>query len=380
MALTENLTQELRLESVRASSDIPLGNSLERGSTSVDSSPFIKASTSRELQLDFLKSISIVCVVVIHSVHGAVTPAERFLATLVDTLTRPCIAIFLFVAGYLFHSAAIVDRLKKTIVRIVLPYSVFFALALIYEKKGGTLDYILGEPLKVVFRFVTGSITIYYFPFVILTASVCVAAILLLRVGATGVWILTAALLAVNLLHAAYLDDFARSLGPQAERLELFYIYRSPAWLFYFVLGMAARMHRWPLETVSSAKWLSRVPFFLTVSAYVGLILLVPEETAGVMAYNSVIGTCYSVSAILFLASFRVEARGWSFLAERTYFLYLSHILVVNSLRDLAAQSGIAVPFWFSCVTLIVAIAVPLSVLALLKPLLRDRSRLLIGA
>jgi peptidoglycan/LPS O-acetylase OafA/YrhL len=150
--------------------------------------------------------------------------------------------------------------------------------------------------------------------------------------------------------------------------------------LFYFVLGMAARMQRWPLDTISSAKWLSRVPFFLSVSGYIGLILLIPQETAGVMAYNSVMGTCYSVSAILFLSSFRVQASGWSFLAERTYFLYLSHILVVNSLLDLAGYLGIVEPFWFSVVTLIVAIAIPLFVLALLKPLLRDRSRLLLGA
>src|SRR3972149_10022559 len=80
----------------------------------------------RDPQLDFMRAVAIMGVLVIHSVgRYRHTDLDLVVAGWLGLFCRPCIAVFLFVSGYLFNEHPDARYLARRLKRVLVPYLVF---------------------------------------------------------------------------------------------------------------------------------------------------------------------------------------------------------------------------------------------------------------
>lgn len=343
----------------------------------------------RDYKVDFLRAIAIIFVLIIHSTNRyGVTHTELLIANWFALFTRPTIAIFLFIAGYLIKIDAFGTRqLSRRLVRVLVPYAIFSLLALLYDTIGFyqvSLEAWMLELGDFALDFmVANTMSIYYFVFVII--SMYLMAFLILRVGFLRARLrsITIILVVLNVLHALFFEPIVQYFQLSDSQLLFIYFYRSPLiWSAFFFLGILFRQydgqkivdqyrtHIWAL--FSGVFILYNILYFtLFQHSFIG-------RTAD-LGYNSIIGTVYSLITVFFLLTFNFQHKAIDFLSRISYFLYLSHIFFVYILQTLIFRLDLYRGFWAILVSLAISFVGPIVLYFIMKRMLGKRTQFLLG-
>ncbi|HQQ87822.1 MAG TPA: acyltransferase family protein [Smithellaceae bacterium] len=114
------------------------------------------ALPERNIRFDAIRGLAIIMVLIIHSsTVYADSALEKNIGHWMAKNARPCMAIFLFLAGYFFYNTKLnVTSLWSRFKRIIIPYLVFSSLVYLYSYRTRAFHYILANYDKVVFDLV----------------------------------------------------------------------------------------------------------------------------------------------------------------------------------------------------------------------------------
>jgi surface polysaccharide O-acyltransferase-like enzyme len=333
---------------------------------------------NRNHRLDLLRAVAIIAVIIIHTFSRVDTSSlEITIAGWLRTITRPTIAIFLFVSGMLFSKQqANIQYLLKRYQRVLVPYTLFSICYLIVVHGSSVFDYVVHNPLRMVAFYSIGQIAgQYYFVFVIL--YIYLIAYVVLNTPWLNRTLITITVIAclLNFFQGAYFDLVIQHMTFPNEHIPSVFIYRSPLyWPVFFFLGMCVQ--RFHLDArIIQYKYSIRVVWLMTFVVYTGLFL---ANTPSIDGYNSIIGTLYSFTTIFALFTLDWQHEAVTFLSRISYYLYLCHIVVLELLQLVFAPRQFSL--LTACLYFAVALFVPMALYFGLKPVLKDKSHVLIGA
>ena len=190
----------------------------------------------RITEFDFLRALAIIGVIIIHSSTRYAHPGGEYLiGGWFSTFTRPCIAIFLFISGFLlagrvFNGPELIKRFK----RVLWPYLVFSALALLYSFKFSIIQTLVNAPWRIIAKIIIGdAFGVYYFVFVICCIYVLYFVLVRNNVSIVHSLIFFGIILFV---HNAYFSKAISQFGWQNTKATELYTYRYVFWPFFFLL------------------------------------------------------------------------------------------------------------------------------------------------
>ena len=340
-----------------------------------------RSEAPRDATLDWMRAVAILAVLVIHSAtRYAGSPLEERIGVWLALVSRPAIAVFLFLSGALFvvgpgGHVPLGRRLR----RVVLPYLFFSLFALVSTYREQLAPTLLEHPQQLLADVALGNtFGIYYFVFVI----VCLYLLgdVALRLGllpphssaTLGVTLL------LNVLHVTYGAALWRLLGGSPDAFG-FYADRSPlVWGAFFFLGVWYRQHGAGLR-LHERRWAVRTAWIIALALYSALFVGGASATSS-YGYHSLIGTAFSLSTVSFLLTYRVRHAVITFLSGASYYLYLSHIFFVYSMASYVQEYHIPPSLWLSLVSFLVSLLAPIGLYLAVRRLVRRDTRLLLGA
>jgi len=269
----------------------------------------------RYLEIDALKAIGILSVVLIHSVVAPLpelqTPGERWLLA----ATRFAVPGFLLASGFLYSSRRAIpfEVTSGRLRRVLLPYLLASAVA-------QARRFLLGGPISldtIAYDFLTGSsLNIYYYVFVLF-------------------WLILSAPLLARMPGRLLLFAFPLLLGFQvADELGMFHLgttwgWRNPLrWGAYFLLGWLLRLHHseWSPWVRVSRRWLGPALVLLVAAAWVAMARL-DQPLAGLAAwFHTYLILC---SIVVLVGRQRWRLPGLEWLSNATYPIYLYHLYFI---------------------------------------------------
>jgi len=336
----------------------------------------------RNHKLDFLRAFAIICVLVIHTTNQryAHTDTEFWISAWLNTFTRPCIATFIFLAGYLFRQRNLdLDYLFRKYQRVLVPYLFFAVLTVLEQGRTGTIGYVSNNLQGILFGIVTCGIRgIYYYIFVIIVLYTLAFVVLKTRWLNERIVPITIGLFALNLLHGAYYNSIATTLGlidgstgyvPLYHDRFLFY------WPFFMFLGILFKRYNWQ-EVINSRK---NTVIWFWVSIFAAYNVLFFLSIDNIYGYNSVIGTFYAIATIAFLLLSDLRHAVIVFLSQISYSIYLTHYFFLSFLNEWEADAGLEMPLWFSIIRFTLILGGSILVYLIGKQLLKRNSVVVIG-
>lgn len=334
----------------------------------------------RDTKIDFLRSSAIIMVLVDHSLlRYASSDFEKFVFSWINVFTRPSIALFCFISGYLFATQPSYEYLMKRLKRIFGPYMLFSLIAFFYQfdiKQGWAADNLF---IKWVIKIVIcDTMGIYYFVFVVAYIYILFFLILRCKYFVNHLGFVTLFLFIINILHASYYYDVLKLLGwSDSLFVERFYYWRFLAyWPFFFSFGVIFKQYNFNLNLKSF-----RIPCIILwigiIVLYTGLIFY---GVKGILGFNTVINTCFSVLTILLLMAFSpmFVLRASEYISKKSYFLYLSHIYFVYI--SFPYFKDIFSPTLAALASLTVSVVCPLVIYELIKMITKSDSTYILGA
>lgn len=291
---------------------------------------------ARDYKLDWMRAIAIILVLLIHSSTRYLDSgtAGMQIALIISTLSRPCIAIFLFLAGYLYEpktnqTGYFFNKFK----RVLFPYLAVSFFAIWYTYKGVPIDSIWQNKLVILRDIVFGNTTgIYYFVFLILV--IYLLYYIYLRIFKTKYieWVLMFFLI-VNILHGFLSDSISNALSIDLQTY-VFYLYRSPlVWIVFFLFGVVVRKKREAVEEQIGKNKRITWLIFVSMVLFVSVLILNGES---INMYNTLIGTLFSLATIAFLYIIRFRrSKIIEAISKSSYLIYLTHIFVVYLFYDI---------------------------------------------
>jgi surface polysaccharide O-acyltransferase-like enzyme len=324
--------------------------------------------TRRFAEIDALKSIGIVTVVLIHSLRAPFDPAISVVEIWLGHLTRFAVPAFLVASGFLY--AAGVDTTARATLRrlrrIGVPYLVASGVGQLWwaiqgvptETGSWVADLLLGS-----------SMGPYYYVFIIVGLVLVTPLFARLPGGAM-------AALALALVAAQWFVDAA-----SAMLLPFFWHLRNPLlWWGYFALGWVVRLH---YDAVLA--WI--VPRRRSTIVALAALVVVLSGLSGLEGPRLLVRTAawldvYAICALIFTAVCGEERvpPAMRYLSDTTYPIYLLHMFFVLVAADLfpppprqTALLPVVVP-WAT------GVLGSISIIAALQAALGKRSRDWIGA
>jgi surface polysaccharide O-acyltransferase-like enzyme len=323
--------------------------------------------TRRFAEIDALKSIGIVAVVLIHSLRAPFDPAISTTEVWLGHLTRFAVPAFLAASGFLYAtSAATPQRTLRRLRRIGVPYLAASVVAQLWWAAQGVstetgswlADLLLG-----------GSLGPYYYVFII-TGLVLITP-LFKRLSQPA---MTA--LALVLVAAQWYVDAASGM-----LLPFFWHLRNPLlWWGYFALGWLVRLHYDAiLAWIAPRRRSAIVALAAAVAVLSGISgLEAPRLLVRTAAWLDV----YAICALIFTAACgreRVPA-AMRYLSDTTYPIYLLHMFFVLAAADLFPPPPRHIALLPVVVPWAAGVLGSMSVVAALQAALGGRSRDWIGA
>ena len=331
------------------------------------------AGSGRFAEVDALKGVGILLVVLIHSLRPSWDPGISGAELWLGSITRFAVPGFFAASGYLYATdqpiaGAVVGR---RLLRLFVPYAVaslaaqvFFWVTSSPPKTGAVWSDLL----------LAASFGAYYF--VLILALFIVCSPLLARMGSRSV-----AILLIPLLIAQWLME--TGTVPSAS---FFWHLRNPfLWAGYFVLGWWVRLHRDAIVAAVARKrgqWIGvmLVAWLLLITTLAfssGMVLMVVSSTAWLTIFVSV-ALVFVVSVGRDLPATVRPALGW--LSDASYPLYLFHLFFLSLVAPAMGmgkgqfEAGKLLAVW-AC-----GVVGPIALHGLGRKLLGSRSRLLFGA
>jgi surface polysaccharide O-acyltransferase-like enzyme len=324
-------------------------------------------SATRRFEVDLLKAVGIVGVVLIHCIRPSSAADVSVVEAQIGMITRFAVPGFLAASGYLYAlsrpaSGAVTRRRLR---RILLPYLVASAAAQLFwiGFEGRVV-----EPRALVEQIVLGSSFGPYY-YVLIAALCALLAPLLSPLGARALAFVTAASLVAQGLCWAF------------QPLPMFWALRNPFyWLGFFVAG-------WWLGTQQPAatRWLASRRLAICAASGAGFVatrIIGPGVTALAAAKTLLLVSVWcALFGILALGVGRSgEHRIIRPLSDATFTIYLFHLFFVLPLqRLLPAAAGVFDPVAI-LVPWLAGLLGPLALAAASRALLGPRSRTILGA
>ena len=327
---------------------------------------------------DSMRAIAIIMVLVIHSgIRYDVSPAFEIPLHALSALSRCCIALFLFLSGFLlakkeWTAIALFQRCKK----ILIPYALFSVVAFIYGDFNSIVSPNFVSSLKLLFRFLIGhSFGIYYFVFVILVTYLLHYLVVKFQISYRLVLIFFGIILILHhVIYEPVVMPYVLKSHPKFYDLRIFYDLRFVFWPFFFYLGVLKRSQ--PNFLANGYRWFSQ-PIIVTGAGLI-FVVMSSHKILNAPNYDSIPCTFWSLIAIATLERYYVQNRLVEFLSAISYFLYLSHILIVYSLRDYVFpvyDLGVAKPF----VSFVLSLLIPVLCAYTVKSFGSRRAQRLLG-
>ncbi len=326
-------------------------------------------------EIDFIKAIAIVVVVVIHSLSDTFFKERSSIESFLTDWTRFAVPWFLFAAGFLFVKSTDIPTsqlLYKSASRILPPYWIcsayWIATRLLFTDDRQSV----GRIIKSLFFCETHGI--YYFVFVICYLYVFGA---MLRFASRslviGLWLLSLALYIATILTWPAMFFPTKSFG---SMLRSPFIHTVP-----FLTGWVVSLWYTPIRRIIGS---------LPLSAASGLVII---DTALVLAiapidrdlhWRELLISVHVYLLLVFALHVSIASNiQWSFirlLSEWSYGIYLTHIVFVEFChRQFRYFEAFEMPGRI-LITATISTLITLAFLATLRAVLGKRSRLLIGA
>lgn len=301
----------------------------------------------RNINFDFIRVISIICIVIIHSsIKYNRTPAETLIGEWLNFFTRFSVPCFLFLSGFLFQPWKREHYLKFRLKRLFFPYIIFSVLALLYKSKG-ELAYIARNFHKILFNlFFSRMFVVYYFIFVIIIIFLIVQLFYRKNLMDKNCIFIFFISLILAILHYEHVDRLGVMLGLGQndlitfKRLNIFY------WLPFFLLGIIYRVYQLQ-EIIYRQKTSIRIVWGIIFVSYNFFFFI---KLPGITFYETSFWMIYSFASVFFLLTFdfsapssenqtknKIKHRFYcsvTYTATIGYTIYLIHIFITYLFRD----------------------------------------------
>lgn len=324
----------------------------------------------RYFEVDLLKAVAIVTVVLIHSLPAPWDPSTSAVEVWLGNVTRFAVPCFLLTSGFLYATREPVPRslTSRRLRRIVVPYLLASVAAQAMRVAGGGPSITGGVLTDLLFGASFGPF--YYVLQIFLLVLMTPLFARFSRAAPTAF----AALLPLSILVQFVFD--------QGWILELdirWYIRNPLVWWCYFLLGWSLRLHHAQIARFVAARRavLVAATSLLVCGLGLAIALLPTEEAVRPFTWAST----YAIAGLLFAASCgrRVEFAPPRTLSDCSYAIYLFHLFFVLPLAPI-----LRVPEQFSPLALLLpwsaGIAGSLLLVFVARRLLGERSREWVGA
>jgi len=290
--------------------------------------------TQRYVEIDYIKVIGIIAVILIHSLrpiwNPLASPTERFL----NSELRFAVPGFLFCSGFLYAKTRAYDwRLTLSrLRRIAIPYLIASVGAEIYQAnhlQPRTAEEIVGNLL-------TGNaFAHYYYVFVIVV--LVVATPVFARFSTRAIATFTVLAIAA---HAYFIVAEVQPGLPTMDFLPVFWQFRFPAlWWSFFLLGWVARQHAdglrgWAVRQRRSVAWLLSL---LCIGFAAAQLLAVPHLVTKLTAWLQI----YAIVALIGVLSCGASKTPTivRHISDSTYGVYLFHLFFLLPIRQYFPQT-----------------------------------------
>jgi surface polysaccharide O-acyltransferase-like enzyme len=321
----------------------------------------------RSFEVDLLKSIGIVTVVLIHSMRDPWDPAVSQIELLLGQLTRFAVPSFFLASGFLYATSDPVParRTFARMRRLLPPYLIASCLAQLWWVGQGTPH----PPATVLRDFLIGnSFAIYYYVFVIFVLALL--APLLARLPHAALLAFTGVLL---------VSQGAAEMG--AVALPWDWHMRSPfTWWAYFCLGWLARLHEGQIRSSLRSRRALMAGILAVTLAAVSIAVVTGVEMPARRAL-SWLNLLMTLVFLFALGAGRDASPRWArFLSDATYPVYLLHLFFIYATRLWLAADPQHTDLAFVLLPWIAGLVGSFAVVMLGRLVLRDRSRFWIGA
>ena len=296
--------------------------------------PVVRApaqARTRDGVVDTLRGVAILMVIGIHALPKAEGAA---LVTAIDAALRPCVPIFLFVSGYLTAKSARVP-LTKRLWRTIVPYTVAFVAAYVFMALANpAMDH---RPAVAVARYAFAYVFVYYYVFVYVGCTVALwATVALAGEGPERerrLVLLLMLAIPIGLACGAYIDPLLQRLGLTEAVIEEVRMRDLPFWFAFMAAGMLAGLLR-AGEVFRALRYPLAAAAIVAYAAYAGVRI---ADIGDAAAYDSLAFFLYAVLLCVVLIGFAPESVALATLGSASYFIYLWHIFVIMTLREVSA-------------------------------------------
>lgn len=276
------------------------------------------SETRRYLEIDVLKAVGVLAVILIHSVASWFEHEASQLDRTIHVATRFAVPAFVVASGFLYATLEPVPlrTTARRLRRILVPYLIASVLAQLWHMAQGEPR----ELSQVAFEFATGaSFGPYYYVFVIVVL-VCLTP-LLAGANTRGLLLLWALIL-YPVISLYLLPDTL----PDGGKGDLFWYARHPLhWLQYFLLGWLAHFHYDVLQGFA-ARHRATLAGAFAVLVVALVFLAAPGEAEGseLAAWLNI----YASVALVFVVAVGIQRiPPWLHrLSDSSYAIYLFHL------------------------------------------------------
>jgi surface polysaccharide O-acyltransferase-like enzyme len=323
--------------------------------------------SQRFAEIDALKSVGILTVVLIHSVRAPFDPTVSGIEIWLGHLTRFAVPAFLVASGFLYAGVpATAQRTRQRLRRIGVPYLAASLLGQLWWLAHGESSETGYWPLDLLFGSSMGP---YYYVFVIV--GLVLVTPLFARLGhRTQVAVLIA------LAAAQWWVDAASGM-----LTTFFWHLRNPLlWWAYFAAGWIARDHY-----DAMAAWIAAHRALLLASGsaiVVALSAISGLDEPRLLVRTAAWANIWAICAMIFIAASGVERLPAALrtLSDATYPIYLLHMFFVLAATDLLPPPPRSFALLPVLLPWVAGIVGSISLVAALKLTLGERSKDWIGA
>lgn len=280
------------------------------------------ASEQRFFEVDLLKAVAIVTVVLIHVLRAPWDPGITQLEVWLGSITRFAVPCFLFASGFLYATSSAVglDKTLRRLRRIGIPYLIASAGAQLFRiarDEPSVTGAIWSDFL------LAASFGPYYY--VLQIFLLVLATPLFARLGPRTLVGWTAAMVLVQL---AFDQGWLAPLSFQ------WYLRNPLVWCSYFLLGWVARSHWARLSgAIEAVRWrllAGSILFVTALAAIIGVGSTGPGERFAVWLLT------YAMLPLLLVAASapREAIASVRWLSDASYAIYLFHLFFVLTLVD----------------------------------------------
>lgn len=288
------------------------------------SKPEQSKGASRHPEIDWIKAIGIVTVVLIHSLPSAFFGQISAIDFWIGEVTKFAVPGFLACSGFLFggsRSSRKFSAVQARVKRLLLPYTTFSIAALCLTKIWAASGIYIEDKTSFVLKLLFGSaVGPYYYVFVIVYLVLLTP--LISRIPQRAFPFALAAALLLQLLTDVQI----------CPRLPMFWHFRSPVRsLGPFLLGWGVSLcHESLAEHIQERRrmWLALMSTLFALG-WAGLAMLLIDSKASLALRWS---QCYVTLALIFVATVRTQEAPdlicW--LSNASYPIYLGHLFFVT--------------------------------------------------